>query len=120
MNPSFSLPWPKTVVRQARSMTLMFLGILLGIASALGAPDPVWKNLSSKRGDLPAPPGGSTQQTGAVVGDFDGDGDNDFILSFRQKPPALVWYRRTATGLGPVRHREGLPHHRGRRRGARH
>jgi hypothetical protein len=33
-----------------------------------------------------------------VVGDFDGDGLNDFILSFRQKPPALVWYRRTATG----------------------
>lgn len=65
------------------------------------APDPVWRNLSSKRGDLPAPPGGSTQQTGAVVGDFDGDGLNDFIISFRQKPPALVWYRRTANSWEP-------------------
>jgi len=62
------------------------------------APDPVWQNLSSKRGEIPAPPGGSTMQTGAVVGDFDGDGVNDFILSFRQTPPALVMYRRTATG----------------------
>ena len=55
---------------------------------------PSWKQLSSKTGDLPTPPGGSTQQTGAVIGDFDRDGVNDFILSFRQKPPALVWYRR--------------------------
>lgn len=52
--------------------------------------DPVWQNLSSKRGEVPVPPGGSTQQTGAVVADFDGDGLNDFILSFRQKAPALV------------------------------
>ena len=34
----------------------------------------------------------------ALVGDFDGDGVNDFILSFRQEPPALVWYRRTTSG----------------------
>jgi sugar phosphate isomerase/epimerase len=40
-------------------------------------------------------------QTGALVGDFDGDGVNDFILSFRQKPPALVWYRRVASGWTP-------------------
>ena len=39
-----------------------------------------------------------TQQTGAVIGDFDGDRVNDFILSFRQKPPAVVWYRGTGTG----------------------
>jgi len=71
---------------------------LLGAAAASAAPDPLWQNLSSKRSDLPAPPGGSTQQTGAVIGDFDGDRLNDFILSFREKPPALVWYRRTATG----------------------
>jgi len=60
-------------------------------------PTNFWQNLTSSRGDLPAPPGGSTQQTGALVGDFDKNGVNDFILSFRQKPPALVWYRRTAT-----------------------
>jgi hypothetical protein len=56
-----------------------------------------WRHLSSKTGDLPVP-GPSTQQTGAVVADFDHDGVNDFVLSFRQKPPALVWYRRTKTG----------------------
>lgn len=37
-------------------------------------------------------------QTGAVVADFDNDGVNDFVLSFRGQAPALVWYRRTATG----------------------
>jgi len=74
-------------------------GVLLScLAVAPAAPDPTWQNLSSKRGDLPAPPGGSTQQTGAVVADFDGDGVNDFILSCRQKPPALVWYRRVQAG----------------------
>jgi hypothetical protein len=62
------------------------------------AADVSWQQLSSKRGDLAAPPGGSTQQSGAVVADFDGDGTNDFILSFREKPPALVFYRRNATG----------------------
>jgi sugar phosphate isomerase/epimerase len=72
--------------------------VVLTAGHLAAAPDPVWQNLSSKRGEIPAPPGGSTMQTGAVVGDFDGDGVNDFILSFRQKPPALVWYRRTASG----------------------
>ncbi len=74
------------------------LAISLSGVTAADLPLPSWKYLSSANGDLPVPPGGSTQQTGAVVGDFDGDGVNDFILSFRQKPPALVWYRRTAMG----------------------
>jgi hypothetical protein len=56
-----------------------------------------WKHLSSTRGELPVP-GPSTQQTGAIVADFDRDGVNDFVLSFRQRPPALVWYRRTKAG----------------------
>ncbi|HWH71366.1 MAG TPA: VCBS repeat-containing protein [Candidatus Sulfotelmatobacter sp.] len=78
---------------------LGLLGLLVLAAPAVWAGGaPVWQQLSSKRGELPAPPGGSTQQTGAVVADFDGDGLNDFILSFRQKGPALVWYRRTPTG----------------------
>jgi hypothetical protein len=54
---------------------------LSGVAAA-DLPRPDWKHLSSKTWDLPVPPGGSTPQTGAVVGDFDGDGGNDFILSF--------------------------------------
>lgn len=77
---------------------LMFAGFCgLVLASAAGA-DIQWRHLSSKNGDLPAPPGGSTQQTGAVAADFDKNGLTDFILSFRQKPPALVWYRRGAQG----------------------
>jgi len=75
--------------------------LLLASAQMWAGVDPVWQNLSSKRGEVPTPPGGSTQQTGAVVADFDGDGVNDFILSFRQKAPALVWYRRTAAGWDP-------------------
>jgi len=89
-----SLPRP---VRLSAVAALAAL-CLAPVPQPLAAPDPVWQNLSSKRGELPTPPGGSTQQTGAVVADFDGDGVSDFILSFRQKPPALVWYRRTATG----------------------
>ena len=50
-----------------------------------------------RHGDLPAP-GTSTQQTGAIVADFANDGINGFVLSFRQKAPALVWYRRAANG----------------------
>ncbi len=56
-----------------------------------------WLHLSSKHGDLPVP-GTSTQQTGALVADLDQDGVNDFVLSFREKAPALVWYRRTRRG----------------------
>jgi len=70
---------------------------LLVFLPALAA-DIHWKHLSSSKGDLPVPPGGSKQQTGALIGDFDGDKVNDFILSFRQKPPALVWYRRHRGG----------------------
>ncbi|HAK93507.1 MAG TPA: hypothetical protein DCM87_00465 [Planctomycetes bacterium] len=57
-----------------------------------------WTRLSSATGDLPVPAGGSTQQTGCVVADFDKDGRNDFLVSCRQKPPALLLYRRTASG----------------------
>jgi sugar phosphate isomerase/epimerase len=80
-------------------VTFTWIALLCWFLVPVGAAvDPVWQNLSSRRGDLPTPPGGSTQQTGAVVADFDGDGVNDFILSFRQKPPSLIWYRRTPTG----------------------
>jgi hypothetical protein len=75
-----------------------------------------WRHLSSKTGDLPVP-GPSTQQTGAVVADFDKDGVKDFILSFREKPPALVWYRRTNTGWDRL-HRERLLDDRGGWRGS--
>lgn len=54
-----------------------------------------WTRLSSTTGDLPVP-GTSTEQTGVVVADFDRDGTNDFIVSFRKEAPALVWYRPVA------------------------
>lgn len=95
---------PRPSVRAAAQVlraTLVCLSLLSCGATAASPSDPVWQHLSSKRGELPPPPGGSRQQTGAVVADFDGDGVNDFLLSFRQKPPALVWYRRHATGWDP-------------------
>ncbi len=76
--------------------SLLFLG-LVGTAGALSAEFPRWEHLSSRHGDLPAP-GESTQQTSALIADLDKDGTNDFVLAFRQKGPALVWYRRRAGG----------------------
>jgi sugar phosphate isomerase/epimerase len=56
-----------------------------------------WKHLSSSTGQLPVP-GKSHQQTGAVIYDFGKSGVNDFVLSFRERSPALVWYRRNKKG----------------------
>jgi hypothetical protein len=56
-----------------------------------------WLHLSSRHGDLPVP-ATSRQQTAAVVADLDKDGRKDFVLAFREKGPALVWYRQTASG----------------------
>ena len=56
-----------------------------------------WLHLSSRHGDLPIP-GASTQQTSCFVADLDKDGVNDFVLSFRQRAPAVLWYRRTKNG----------------------
>lgn len=75
MQPSFKSQLPETARPNVMRMTFIAAFVLLFGALAHAAPDPVWQNLSSKRGELPVPPGGSTQQTGAVVADFDGDGD---------------------------------------------
>jgi hypothetical protein len=59
---------------------------------------PTWTPLSSADGDLPSP-GGSLQQPASLLFDVDRDGLNDFIIVTRRTPgPALLWYRRTATG----------------------
>src|SRR5579864_4784141 len=72
--------------------------ILASLAAfSCGAAEPRWQHLSTATGDLPLP-GPSTQQTGALVADLDKDGTNDFVVSFRQVAPALVWYRRTGRG----------------------
>jgi len=69
----------------------------LGFAPAAAPADLTWKKLSSKTGDLPAP-GPSRQQTGAIVGDLDKDGVNDFLITARHEAPAILWYRRTKNG----------------------
>jgi len=56
-----------------------------------------WTKLSSKKGDLPSP-GPSVQQTGAMVGDLDKDGVNDFVITARESGPAILWYRRNSGG----------------------
>ncbi|MCX8157607.1 MAG: VCBS repeat-containing protein [Verrucomicrobiae bacterium] len=58
---------------------------------------PALQHLSTARGDLPAPNGGN-QQTASLVLDIDGDGLNDFVIAERTQAPAVVWYKRTATG----------------------
>lgn len=85
----------------SHSRRTYFLGaygalFLVGLFSAQ-ASDPQWRHLSSASGDLPLP-GPSTEQTACVVADFDKDATNDFVLGFRKQAPALVWYRRNASG----------------------
>src|SRR5947208_2597184 len=56
-----------------------------------------WKHLSSKTGDLPVPPG-SDQQTSCLILDADKDGRNDFVITCRNKAPAIAWYRPMKSG----------------------
>jgi len=56
-----------------------------------------WTHLSSANGDLTAP-SNSTQQTASLILDVDKDGVNDFVIGSRQAGPAMVWYRRNASG----------------------
>jgi len=81
-----------------RPLFLRCLVLWLAAGASAFAGEVEWRHLSSVTGDLPVPPGGAKQQTGVVIGDFDGDGIDGFIVSFRQKPPALVWYRREGNG----------------------
>ena len=68
--------------------------LLCSIAPAAGVK---WRHLSSANGDLPVPNPGD-QQTASLVCDIDKDGVNDFVIAERMQAPALVWYRRGATG----------------------
>jgi sugar phosphate isomerase/epimerase len=68
-----------------------------GSSYAAGGSDIHWQHLTSKHGDLPVP-GPSNQQDSVVVADFDKDRVNGFMIGVRQKPPALVWYRRGRHG----------------------
>ena len=44
-------------------------------------------------GDLPNP-GGSNEQTGLLVANLDKSTTTGFVISYRVKGPALVWFRR--------------------------
>ncbi len=71
--------------------------VLLALVPVTLAAEIKWTDLSSKNGALPVP-SESTQQTGNITADLDKDGIQDFVISFRFKAPALVWYRRAAKG----------------------
>lgn len=67
-------------------------------AETAAEPQPVeWLHLSSTKGDLPIPNGG-TQQTASLVVDIDGDGINDIVIAERTQAPSVVWLRRTSDG----------------------
>ena len=57
------------------------------------AADVHWQRISSEDGQLPNP-GGSNQQTGALVADLNRDGAMDAVISHRVAGPALIWMRR--------------------------
>jgi hypothetical protein len=78
---------------------------------------PQFQHLSTATGDLPAPNAGN-QQTASLVLDIDRDGVNDFVITERTRAPAVVWYRRHATGwtrhvleAGPLRIEAGGAFH---------
>ncbi len=75
----------------------LLLVFLISSCFAARGGEPQWVHLSSRTGELPVP-GPSTEQTGALIADLDKDGTNDFVLSFRKVAPAVVWYRRNASG----------------------
>lgn len=57
-----------------------------------------WLHLTTAEDQLHRPTD-SQQQTAALILDIDQDGLNDFVIGSREAPgPALVWFRRTATG----------------------
>ncbi len=68
--------------------------LLTGEPCAEKLASPPWKHLSSSKGELPTPSLG-TNQTGAIVGDLDGDGRTDFVLTGRNKNHSAVWMRNT-------------------------
>ncbi len=68
--------------------------LLKGAPCAEKMASPAWKHLSSASGELPIPSLG-TDQTGTIVGDVDGDGRTDFILTGRRKNHSAVWMRNT-------------------------
>ena len=75
----------------------LLFGVTLGTPAWAGPRVVKWRHLSTKTGDL-QPPNAGDQQASVAVGDFDGDGVNDFAITERTKAPSVVLYRRTKVG----------------------
>ena len=90
---------PQIVWRRPVGAAFALALALSALAAQSPAPwvHPQFRHLSTTTGDLPAPNKGN-QQTAALVFDVDCDGTNDFVIAERTQAPAVVWYRRTATG----------------------
>ncbi|HEX7862634.1 MAG TPA: VCBS repeat-containing protein [Verrucomicrobiae bacterium] len=72
----------------------MFRVLLLFLfALATRSAELQWLHLSSTNGHLPLHSSEAKVHSGSLVGDFDGDKTNDFIIAFADAAPALVLYR---------------------------
>lgn len=67
-----------------------FICLSSGTATGDDVVLPKWRHLSSKRGELPVPNGG-TQQTACIVFDVNGDGATDIVIGERTQAPAVAW-----------------------------
>ena len=69
------------------------LALLAAVCLPVGAQSS-WLHLSSSKGDF-APPLGSTEQTACLVGDFNKDGADDFLVASRRKAGRIeIWLSR--------------------------
>ncbi len=74
-----------------------FFALSFSYSLAGNPPRVEWTRISTASGDLPAAPG-ADHQTACVVGDVDGDGDDDFFIADRRADPSLYLYRNTDSG----------------------
>jgi hypothetical protein len=68
----------------------------LVLAAPHAAREIKWLHLSSRNGDLPNP--GGSEQTGLLVANLDKSTTTGFVIGYRVKRPALVWFRRVGNG----------------------
>jgi len=85
---------PRAVLAAAILATLC---VVLGAAPAPASERWPWTQLSSAAGDLPVPPG-TFDQVDLIVGDFDGDGVDEFMLASRGGANSVAWYRPGPSG----------------------
>jgi hypothetical protein len=79
----------KSLHKNVSTILLIFLFLCIGYNAFCQIQ---WIRKSSSNGDI-EPPNKGNQQTCLVVGDFDGDGVNDFVVGERTQAPSVVWYK---------------------------